>query len=140
MSELFKGIQTAVPPPAAQGSSRPTASQAQSVSSDSESAQVVKLPSGGTTSGTTSVDAGQETEKLAQELQEFAQRYDRALKFSVNKETGNTVITVTDSEGVEIRKIPSEEIQRLQAYFAEVSESIESDKAAVAGILFRGSS
>lgn len=119
---------------------QPSAPKAQSVSSQrTPPAEVLKLPGTGSSDGTKAVDTGKEAEKLAQELQEIAQQHSqRSIKFSVNENSGNTTITVSDKvTGDIIREIPSEAIQELQAHIAQIQETIDSDKAI--GLLFKGS-
>lgn len=65
-------------------------------------------------------------ENTAERLNEVAQSIQRELQFSVDKESGDTIIRVLDTETMEvIRQIPSEEVMALR-------ENIESMK----GILF----
>jgi flagellar protein FlaG len=64
------------------------------------------------------------TEKLVQEsvseLNDFVQKIQRSLQFSVNEATGRTIISVKDTvTGEEIRTIPSEELIAIAEYLAE---------------------
>ncbi|HHJ13525.1 MAG TPA: flagellar protein FlaG [Gammaproteobacteria bacterium] len=58
----------------------------------------------------------QEVEAAVSRISDFVQNFQRDLQFSVDKESGRTVIKVVDSETEEvIRQIPSEETLRLAA-------------------------
>tara|TARA_R110002110_G_scaffold405241_1_gene624196 strand:+ start:29281 stop:29670 length:390 start_codon:yes stop_codon:yes gene_type:complete len=56
------------------------------------------------------------------DISDYIQNVSRELQFKVDDQTGNTVITVLDSEtGDVIRQIPQEEVVRLARYLAENS-------------------
>ncbi|MBP7712423.1 MAG: flagellar protein FlaG [Gammaproteobacteria bacterium] len=62
----------------------------------------------------------QELSELAEELSELAQVVRRELDFSVDEDSGRTVIRVVDSEtGKLVRQIPPEEVLTLVARFRE---------------------
>lgn len=57
------------------------------------------------------VASGEELSKAVSRLNDYVQNLRRDLQFSIDEETGHTVITVTDSATQEvIRHIPSEEV------------------------------
>jgi len=54
------------------------------------------------------------------ELNSIVQNIQRGIHFSVDEESGNSVITITDKEtGDEIRKFPSDQILAISAHIAE---------------------
>lgn len=60
-------------------------------------------------------------------LQDYVQRLDRELQFSVDKDTGRTVVKIFDAQTQEVvRQIPSEEL-------LEITKSLERTQ----GVLFR---
>lgn len=64
--------------------------------------------------------AQKQVQDSVSELNDFVQKIQRSLHFSVNEATGRTVISVTDREtGEEIRTIPSEELVAIAEYLAE---------------------
>ncbi|WP_317931659.1 flagellar protein FlaG [Halioxenophilus sp. WMMB6] len=71
-----------------------------------------------------------EIETVVANLNEFAQSIRRDLSFSLQNETGQVIVEVTDSEtGELIRKIPSEEALRLSERIAEVRSLMTSVEA-----------
>jgi len=54
------------------------------------------------------------------ELNRIVQNIQRGIQFSVDEESGNAVITITDKEtGDEIRKFPSDQVLAISAHIAE---------------------
>jgi len=54
------------------------------------------------------------------ELNKIVQNIQRGIQFSVDEESGNSVITITDKEtGDEIRKFPSDQVLAISAHIAE---------------------
>jgi len=61
-----------------------------------------------------------ELEEMVSNLNDFAQTMNRDLQFSVDEDSGRTVIKVIDSETKEtIRQIPPEEVVALAAHFRD---------------------
>jgi len=64
---------------------------------------------------------GEKVEEIVAELNELAQQIERQLQFSVDKDSGRTVIRVIDSQTEEvIREIPPKEILTLRRRLDEV--------------------
>lgn len=62
----------------------------------------------------------QQLENATEEMNQQAQRLNRELHFSINEDTGETVIKVVDSQNQKlIRTIPSDEFLDLQQQFNE---------------------
>jgi flagellar protein FlaG len=62
----------------------------------------------------------QALEDKVSELSNFVQNIQRGIQFSVDDESGHSVITVTDKESGEvIRTFPSEEMLAISAYLSE---------------------
>jgi len=75
-------------------------------------------------------------EAVASKLSEFANSLQRALSFSVDDDTGQTVIVVTDSESDEIvRQIPSEELLELARKLQDLQEQQEKLHEATGNLL-----
>ncbi|TVO75285.1 flagellar protein FlaG [Sedimenticola selenatireducens] len=112
-------------------------------SSDVESvAQVVQpLPDSETKAAEKSsqkVDEQALDEALGQ-LNEFAQSVQRQLEFSVDEESGKTIVKVIDKEsGQTIRSIPSEEVLNMQRRLKETSEAIFNSATDRVSLLFQG--
>ncbi|MBF0469836.1 MAG: flagellar protein FlaG [Gammaproteobacteria bacterium] len=70
-------------------------------------------------------DDGVESVDMAvQRLNDHVQKMDRTLNFSVDQDSGRSVIKVTDSvSGDLIRQIPSEDILRVAQWVADMRES-----------------
>lgn len=61
-------------------------------------------------------------DKVVEDLNEFVQVIQRKLQFSVDQESGKTVVKVIDSETDQvIRQIPSEEILEMQSRLGEMN-------------------
>lgn len=74
------------------------------------------------------------TEKVS-ELNSFVQNIQRGIQFSVDEDTGHSVITVTDREtGDVIRRFPSEE---MLAISAQLNESLAMQEEAGLGLLVK---
>jgi len=52
-------------------------------------------------------------EKLVSRLNEFVSASERNINFSIDKDTGKTVVKLTDKDNNVLRQIPSEEVLRL---------------------------
>ncbi|WP_428603355.1 flagellar protein FlaG [Sedimenticola sp.] len=82
---------------------------------------------------------GQKLDKAVEQLNEFAQSVQRKLEFSVDEESGKTVIKVIDKEsGQMVRSIPSEEVLDMQKRLKETSEAIFNSGNAGISLLFQG--
>ncbi len=63
----------------------------------------------------------QAVEEIVDDLNEFAQQVERQLQFSVDKQSGKTVIRVIDAATDElVRQIPADEILELQRRLGDV--------------------
>ena len=72
----------------------------------------------------------QELSELAEELSELVQVVRRELDFSVDEDSGRTVIRVVDSEtGKLVRQIPPEEVLTLVARFRECQAGLVEEQA-----------
>ena len=72
----------------------------------------------------------QQLEEMVAGLNNFVQSVQRQLQFSVDENSGKTVITVIDAETDKVvRQIPSEEVLRMQQHMREVNGLIFQDKA-----------
>ena len=84
---------------------------------------------------------GKEIEDAVTNLNDFAQSVNRQLQFTVDKESGKTIVKVIDAEtGETIRDIPPEEILKMQKQLRETSERFfqkEKDDVGVS-LLFQG--
>ena len=64
----------------------------------------------------------EEIEQTVSEVSDFVQNIQRNLLFSVDDDSGETIIKVTDRETDDvIRQIPSEEVVQLQQYLKDAS-------------------
>ncbi len=73
------------------------------------------------------------------DLNEFAQSVHRQLEFSVDDESGKTVVRVIDVDtGETIRDIPPEEIRNMQKHMREMSDRLFSQNDAGVSLLFKG--
>lgn len=82
---------------------------------------------------------GQAIDAAVGQLNEFAQSIQRQLEFSVDEESGKTVIKVIDKEsGQTIRSIPSEEVLAMQKRLKETSEAIFNGGNESVSLLFQG--
>lgn len=71
-----------------------------------------------------------DVQKAVQNLTEYVQNLRRDLKFSVDKESGRTIIRVTDSEtGKVIRQIPPDEVLAIARQIADYSGMLIKDQA-----------
>lgn len=89
------------------------------------------LPPVAESSAQPSVEApsAEQLEAVVAKLSDFTQSLQRDLAFSVDDNTGKTVITVTDRETEEIvRQIPSEELIQLAQNLRDLQEKLESTK------------
>lgn len=81
----------------------------------------------------------QEVEKVVENLNDFAQSVDRQLQFSVDEESGKTIVKVVDAEtGETVRAIPPEEIINMQKQLKEVSEKLFQQEEKGVSLLFQG--
>lgn len=82
---------------------------------------------------------GQAIDAAVGQLNDFAQSIQRQLEFSVDEESGKTVIKVIDKEsGQIIRSIPSEEVLSMQKRLKESSEASFSGGNESVSLLFHG--
>jgi flagellar protein FlaG len=80
-------------------------------------------------------------ESVVDDLNQFAQQSaNRQLEFSVDQDSGKTIIKVIDADtGDTIRDIPSEEVRNMQKHLKEMSDSMfESDTSSGLSLLFKG--
>jgi len=78
-------------------------------------------------------------ESLKDELNEFAQSVQRQLEFTVDKDSGKTIVRVIDVEtGETVRDIPPEEIRNMQKHLKEVSDQIFNKGSSSVALLFNG--
>jgi flagellar protein FlaG len=69
-------------------------------------------------------------EQIANGLNDLVQELHRELRFTVDRESGDTIIKVVDQDTDEVvRQIPSEEMVRLRKHLDEVSGIIFQDSA-----------
>jgi flagellar protein FlaG len=74
--------------------------------------------------------ADQVAEQIASGLNDLVQELHRELRFTVDRESGDTIIKVVDRDTDEVvRQIPSEEMVRLRKRLEEVSGIIFQDSA-----------
>ena len=72
-------------------------------------------------------------------LNDFAQSISRQLQFSVDEESGKTIIKVIDAEtGETIRDIPPEDILKMQNQLREASERFLNKEESGISLLFQG--
>ncbi len=72
------------------------------------------------------IQRAEDIEAAVEQLADFAQSLKRALSFSVDDVTGQTILTVTDSESdTVVRQIPSEELVQLARKLQELQEMQE---------------
>lgn len=72
-------------------------------------------------------------------LNDFAQSVSRQLQFSVDEESGKTIVKVIDAEtGETIRDIPPEEILKMQNQLREASERFLNMEDSGISLLFQG--
>ncbi len=72
----------------------------------------------------------EQTERVAQQLNDLIKNQQRDLEFSVDKDSGRTILRVIHAESGEvIRQIPPEELLHLARAFAEGTGSLITDKA-----------
>ena len=112
----------------------------QSVVEVSNETQVVKQEPAETTPLTQSVVVDEkEIEEVVEDLNEFAQSVQRQLEFSVDDDSGKTIIKVIDAEtGETIRDIPPEEILNMQKQLRETSELLFNNEESGVSLLFQG--
>lgn len=81
----------------------------------------------------------QELEEVVEDLNDFAQTVRRQLQFSVDEDSGKTIIKVLDAEtGETIRDIPPEEIINMQKQLRETSEKLFHSNESGVSLLFQG--
>ncbi|MCP4993683.1 MAG: flagellar protein FlaG [Gammaproteobacteria bacterium] len=79
-----------------------------------------------------------EIEEVVDDLNDFAQSVQRQLEFSVDQDSGKTIIRVVDAEtGETIRDIPPEEILNMQKQLRETSERLFSHEDPGVSLLFQ---
>jgi flagellar protein FlaG len=80
-----------------------------------------------------------EVEAAVVKLNDYAQSVSRQLQFSVDEESGKTIVKVIDAEtGETIRDIPPEEILKMQNQLREASERFLKKEDAGISLLFQG--
>ena len=72
--------------------------------------------------GVTQQASREEIEQTVSEIGDFVQNIQRNLQFTVDDDSGEPIITVTDRETDDvIRQLPSEEVLQLQQYIKDAS-------------------
>lgn len=80
-----------------------------------------------------------EIEEAVDDLNQYAQTVQRQLEFTVDKDSGKTIIKVVDAKtGETIRDIPPEEIINMQKHLRETSERIFHKEGKTVPLLFQG--
>jgi len=78
-------------------------------------------------------------EEVVDNLNELAQSVQRKLEFTVDEDSGKTIIKVIDAEtGDTIRDIPPEEILNMQKHLREVSDLLFNNQERGVSLLFQG--
>lgn len=78
----------------------------------------------------------QKIEETVSELNSFVQNIQRGIQFSVQEETGRSIITITDKDtGEEIRRFPSEQALSIAA---QIAETLAVPDEASLGLLVNG--
>ncbi len=81
----------------------------------------------------------EEIKKAVDDLNDFAQAVHRQLEFSVDEDSGKTVVKVIDVDtGETIRDIPPEEIRNMQKHMKEMSDRLFDAKDSGISLLFKG--
>lgn len=126
----LRPVETGVDAPLKAGNSSPKSGRAALGAPGVEAASAAD----GTRSGAEGAEGarspdGEVTRAAVAKVQDFVQVVQRDLKFSVDEDSGRTIVTVLDSDSGEvIRQIPPERI-------LQIAENLEE----VNGLLFRGS-
>lgn len=82
------------------------------------------------TQQTRSATASEEVSDAVDRINDFVQVVQRDLRFTVDEDTGRTVVKVLDSQSEElIRQLPPEEILELAAYMDELRGLLVKEKA-----------
>ncbi|MCW8944693.1 MAG: flagellar protein FlaG [Sedimenticola sp.] len=80
-----------------------------------------------------------EIEEAVDDLNQYAQTVQRQLEFTVDKDSGKTIIKVVDAKtGETIRDIPPEEIVNMQKHLKETSERMFHKEGTAVSLLFQG--
>jgi flagellar protein FlaG len=80
-----------------------------------------------------------DVEEAVVKLNDYAQSVNRQLQFSVDEDSGKTIVKVIDAEtGETIRDIPPEEILEMQNRLREISERFMKKEDAGVSLLFQG--
>lgn len=107
-------------------SAQDAAASAQPVTVDTAAAPATERPAAEADSQPTA----EQTERVAQQLNDLIKNQQRDLEFSVDKDSGRTILRVIHAESGEvIRQIPPEELLHLARAFAEGTGSLITDKA-----------
>jgi len=78
-------------------------------------------------------------EEVVDNLNELAQSVQRKLEFTVDEDSGKTIIKVIDAEtGDTIRDIPPEEILNMQKHLREVSDLLFNNQERGVSLLYQG--
>lgn len=77
--------------------------------------------------------------EAVENLNQYAQSVQRQLEFSVDEESGKTIIRVIDAEtGETIRDIPPEEVLNMQKKLKETSDQLFNREESNVSLLFQG--
>ncbi|MCW8907955.1 MAG: flagellar protein FlaG [Sedimenticola sp.] len=103
-----------------------------------EARSSIQEPAGEHGAATAPVDQGQVGEAV-ESLNQYAQSVQRQLEFSVDEESGKTIIKVIDAEtGETIRDIPPEEVLNMQKKLKETSDQMFHREESSVSLLFQG--
>lgn len=108
------------------------------VAAPAEARSLVQEPVGKQGAVSAPVDQGQIGEAV-ENLNQYAQSVQRQLEFSVDEESGKTIIKVIDAEtGETIRDIPPEEVLNMQKKLKETSDQLFRREESSVSLLFQG--
>ena len=101
-------------------------------------------PSGSTAFNISSVsnlddvaDVDRKLDGVVDDLNQYAQAVKRQLQFSVDDDSGKTIVKVLDAEtGDTIREIPAEEVLSMQKRLQEVSDMLFKSEESATSLLF----
>ena len=89
-----------------------------------------QAPESGRAEGSSAAMDAQNLQGMVEDLNEMAQTVQRQLSFSVDEDSGKTVIKVIDTETEEvIRQIPPEDIMEMQKHLGEMNGLLFSTSA-----------
>jgi len=117
------GMIKSIFPPTAEAQAAPAAGRPATVAQDAQGAQPAQA-------GRRAADEPEPLERVVSDLNQLVRDLHRELRFSVDKDSGDTVIKVIDRETEEVvRQIPSEELMHLRKRLQETAGVIFHDSA-----------